>query len=120
MSSERTITMASSTSMKISGLAIALAGLATTAGCAGIINNDPDFRWYIFSHFGSEKICPEMTKSGIPIKLADGAPGTGRFFPTQCSSTVDDRNRTVTVRVGGTGYGFVSPAKRIGFRLSAA
>lgn len=90
------------------------------SGCAGILNNDPDLRWWVFSHYGASQICPEMIKTSVPIKLQDRAPSIGRFFPMQCTCTVDDNRRVITVNVGGTGYGYLAPAKRVGFGLTAS
>lgn len=102
------------------GASLALVALVVAlSGCAGIINNDPDLRWFIFSKFGASQICPEMIKTSVPIRLQDRAPSTGRFFPQQCNCAVDDTRRVITVSVSGTGYGYVLPAKRVGFALSA-
>ncbi len=100
--------------MTLAVLAVAL------SGCTGFINNNPDFRWFLFSHFGVTKLCPEMVKQGVPIKVDEGAPASGRFFPNQCSVAVDDARHVVVVNVAGSGYGFVAPAKRVGFTLSTA
>lgn len=92
----------------------------TLPSCSAILNSDPNLRWWVFSHFGAGKICPEMIKTSVPIRLQDpNAPSTGRFFPMTCTCTVNDASRTIVVSVSGTGYGFVSPAKRVGFSLSA-
>lgn len=97
----------------------ALALLVTSlSGCAGIINNNPDFRWYLFSHFGAGRVCPEMLLRSVPIHLQERGPAVGRFFPTTCNATVDQARRLLVVTAGGTGYGYVSPARRVGFRVS--
>src|SRR5262249_15952295 len=44
----------------------------------------------------------------------------GRFFPMQCSYNVNDQAQTVTVNVAGAGYGFMQPAKRVGFTLTVS
>ncbi|WP_245678187.1 hypothetical protein [Chondromyces crocatus] len=93
------------------------------AGCpciSGPVNASPALRWFLFSNFGASKICPEMLKSGMSLKLQDRSPAIGRFFPMQCSYNVDDSTKTVTVNIGGTGYGYVMPAKRVGFSLTAS
>jgi hypothetical protein len=94
--------------------------VGTLSGCTGIINNTPDLRWFLFSHFGANKICPEMITRSVPIHLADRAPSVGRFFPNTCSVTVDNARHVIVVAVGGTGYGYVTPAKRVGFSVSAS
>ncbi len=98
-------------------MAIALA--ASQAGCAGIINNNPELRWKLFALFGAPKICPEMLKRGVSIRLQDRSPAIGRFFPMQCSYTTDGSRQVLTVSVAGTGYGYISPAKRVGFSVTA-
>jgi hypothetical protein len=90
------------------------------AGCNALINNNPDLRWKLFSLFGAPKLCPEMLKRGVTIRLQDRSPGIGRFFPMQCTYAVDNARQVVTVSVGGTGYGYMTPAKRVGFSLSAS
>jgi hypothetical protein len=90
------------------------------SGCTAILNNDPDLRWFVFSHFGASRICPEMIKTSVPIRNADRAPAIGRFFPKQCTCNVDDKRRVITVSIAGTGYAYVNPAKRVGFAVTAA
>ncbi len=99
---------------------VAIALSASQAGCAGIINNNPELRWKLFSLFGAPKICPEMLKRGVPIRLADRAPAIGRFFPMQCSYTTDGNRQVLAVNIAGTGYAYMSPAKRVGFSLTAS
>jgi hypothetical protein len=100
---------------------LALAVLVVAlSGCTGIINNNPDLRWWLFSRYGANRICPEMEKRSVPLRLADGAPTIGRFFPGTCSVEINERGRTIVVRVSGTGYGYVVPAKRVGFAINAA
>lgn len=98
---------------------VAIALSVSQAGCAGIINNNPELRWMLFSTFGAPKVCPEMLKHGVSVRLADRAPAIGRFFPQQCSYTTDGSRQVLTVSLAGTGYGFITPAKRIGFSLNA-
>lgn len=100
---------------------ILLVALALSAsGCTGIINNNPELRWRLFSFFGASKICPEMLKRGVPIRLQERSASIGRFFPMQCTYAVDNSRQVVTVSIAGTGYGYMMPAKRVGFSLSAS
>src|SRR5690348_17168746 len=95
----------------------------TFMGCpciSGPVNASPGLRWFLFSNFGAAKICPEMLKSGVALRLQDRAPAIGRFFPMRCTYNVDDASQTVTVHVGGTGYGYMLPAKRVGFSLAVS
>lgn len=95
----------------------------TFAGCPCIsapVNASPALRWFLFSNFGASKICPEMLKRGMALRTQDRAPAMGRFFPMQCSYNVNDASQTVTVNFAGTGYGFMSPAKRVGFSCTGS
>jgi hypothetical protein len=93
---------------------------ASSSGCAGILNNNPDLRWFVFSHFGAGKVCPELLKTSVPIHLQDRAPAVGRFFPTSCNVAIDGTRQVIVVSLAGTGYGYVPPAKRIGFSVTAS
>jgi hypothetical protein len=95
----------------------------TFVGCpciSGPVNASRGLRWFLFSNFGASKICPEMLKSGVALRLQDRAPAIGRFFPMQCTYNVNDSAQTITVNVAGTGYGYMMPAKRVGFSLTAS
>ncbi|MFO0587462.1 MAG: hypothetical protein U0441_07980 [Polyangiaceae bacterium] len=99
----------------------AIAASFSVAGCPcleSVVNPSPALQWWLFSNFGASRTCPEMLKTGIPLRLQNGNPAIGRFFPTQCSYMVDDSRRTLAVSFAGTGYGYMSPAKRIGFTVS--
>jgi hypothetical protein len=84
------------------------------------INSSPDIRWWLFSHFGADKMCPEMLKHGAPLTLLPGGNTLGRFFPNSCQSVVNDSSQTVTVNFGGTGYAWTPIAGRVGFSMQAA
>jgi hypothetical protein len=96
-------------------LALAVAGV----GCPCVrsaVNASPELRWWLFSNFGASKICPEMTKRGVPLKLAAfGAASIGRFFPQTCNVQVDDARHVMVVTITGTGYANVPVARRVGF-----
>jgi len=99
----------------------AIAASFSVAGCPcleSIVNPSPALQWWLFSNFGASRMCPEMLKTGIPLRLQNGQPAIGRFFPNQCSYAVDEGRRTVAVSFAGTGYGYMTPAKRIGFTVS--
>lgn len=84
------------------------------------INASPALRWFLFSNFGASRICPEMLKRGMSLKLQEQQPALGRFFPMQCSYVVNDASQTVTVSFVGTGYGYMAPAKRVGFSCTGS
>lgn len=101
----------------------AIAVSFSVAGCPcleSVVNPSPALQWWLFSNFGASRVCPEMLKMGVPLRLQNGQPAIGRFFPSTCSYAVDDQRRTVAVSFSGNGYGYMSPAKRIGFSVSSS
>ena len=100
-------------------LALAFAGV----GCPclrGPINGNESIRWWLFSNFGAQKVCPEMLKRGVPLRVASLGPNSvGRFFPTQCQAQVNDADRSMAVFVAGSGYAFLPFARRVGFSAQA-
>src|SRR5262245_39721043 len=104
------------------GLAVgAIAAAFSVAGCPcleSVVNPSPALQWWLFSNFGASHVCPEMLKMGVPLRLQNGQPAIGRFFPANCSYAVDEQRRTVAVSFAGNGYGYMSPARRIGFSVS--
>lgn len=97
------------------------AGLA--AGCGlfrGAVNGSPGIRWWLFSTFGAQKMCPEMLKRGAPLRLTPNGNTIGRFFPNACQYTMNDSQQTMTIRFGGTGFAWTPVAGRVGFAMNAA
>lgn len=96
-------------------LALAVAGV----GCPcvrGAVNASPELRWWLFSNFGASKICPEMLKRGVPLKIqALGNASVGRFFPQQCFVQVDDARKAIVMTASGTGYATLPFTRRVGF-----
>lgn len=93
-----------------------------TVGCActrGPVNASPGLRWWLFSTFGAERICPEILKRGAPLKLDANGPTIGRFFPDQCQHAVNEQAQTVTLSFGGSGYAWTPIAGRVGFHATA-
>jgi hypothetical protein len=87
--------------------------------CAGsVVNANPQLRWWLFSNFGASRMCPEMLKVGVSLQLDPGSPAIGRFFPMTCTYNVDDARQVVAMTFSGTGYGYMMPAKRVGFSCS--
>ena len=106
--------------MRRAFLAVIVLALAFTGvGCPCVrsaVNASPELRWWLFSNFGASKICPEMLKRGVPIKLpALGAASVGRFFPNQCNVQVDDARKAIVMSVSGTGYATLPLTRRVGF-----
>jgi hypothetical protein len=103
-------------------LFLALVLSVTAVGCPCVddtINSSPWLRWKIFAMFGAGRLCEEMTKRGAPLRLADGAPVIGRFFPSGCQSVINDDRQTVTLQFSGDGYAWTPITKRINFSSTA-
>jgi hypothetical protein len=103
-------------------LVAALVLALTAVGCPCVddtINSSPWLRWKIFAMFGAGRLCEEMTKRGAPLRLADGAPVVGRFFPAGCQSVLNDDRQTVTLQFSGDGYAWTPITKRISFTCTA-
>jgi hypothetical protein len=102
-------------------LAVASAALLAATACyRDFINASPGVRWWLFSNFGAQKMCPEMLKRGAMLRLVPNGNGVGRFFPNRCVHTVNDATRTITIDFGGTGYAWTPIAGRVGFASNAA
>jgi hypothetical protein len=100
-------------------LVLAVAG----AGCPCIrdtVNASPGLRWWLFSNFGASKICPELIKKGVGLRLQERAAAVGRFFPNQCSVDVNEEKETIVVSFSGTGYAFTPLTRRVGFSTVAS
>ena len=103
------------------GAALLLLVLATT-GCGlfrGSVNASPELRWFLFSNFGAQRMCPEMLKRGAPLKLAPNGNAIGRFFPERCTMQINNGPQTITLAFSGTGYAWTPVAGRMGFAASA-
>ncbi|WP_394838491.1 hypothetical protein LVJ94_16445 [Pendulispora rubella] len=98
-------------------MVLALAVSAVGCPCVrNAVNADAGLRWWLFSNFGASKVCPEMLKRGVPLKVAMIGPNSvGRFFPSQCQVHVNDQERTMVVDVTGEGYVVLPFTRRVGF-----
>ncbi|MBI4705410.1 MAG: hypothetical protein HY744_30265 [Deltaproteobacteria bacterium] len=100
---------------------IALAAMVAGCPCIRVpVNASPALRWWLFSNFGAQRICPEMLKRGLPLRTQDRAPAVGRFFPAQCGVDIDGDRQVVTVHFSGTGYAFTTLTRRVGFSCTAS
>ncbi len=103
----------------------AVFGLAlsfSAVGCPCIddtVNSNPWLRWKIFAGYGAGRLCGEMTKRGASLRLGDGTPVIGRFFPNACQSVTNDDRQTVTLQFSGDGYAWTPITKRMSFSNSA-
>lgn len=96
--------------------------LCALIGCSifrGAVNASPALRWWLFSNFGAQKICPEMLKRGAPLKLSEPGNSVGRFFPVRCRETTNDQTQTISVQFGGTGYAWTPIGGRVNFSMDA-
>jgi hypothetical protein len=101
---------------------VALLLLVGTGGCGlfrGSVNASPELRWFLFSNFGAQRMCPEMLKRGAALKLSPNGNAIGRFFPERCTTQVNDAAQTVTLAFSGTGFAWTPVAGRMGFAVSA-
>lgn len=92
-------------------------------GCGlfrGAVNASPSLRWWLFSHYGAERICPEMLKRGAPLRLVPQGNAIGRFFPRYCQHQINESQRLLTLQFSGTGYAWTPLAGRMGFAVDAA
>ena len=106
---------------RTSSVLAVLFGLCTTS-CGlfkGPVNASPELRWFLFSNFGAQRMCPEMLKRGAPLKLSNTGNAIGRFFPERCSHQINDAAQTVTLAFSGTGFAYTPIAGRVGFAVSA-
>ncbi len=86
----------------------------------GPVNASPALRWWLFSNFGAQRICPEMLKRSAPLALTPGTNTIGRFYPEQCSTVVNDAAQTVTLNFAGSGLAWTPIGGRLGFQVSAS
>jgi hypothetical protein len=100
-------------------IAALLLGSASCGLFRGSVNASPELRWFLFSNFGAQRICPEMLKRGTPLKLAANTNAIGRFFPERCTTQINDAAQTVTLAFSGTGFAWTPVAGRVGFAVSA-
>lgn len=100
--------------------ALVLAAGAVSCGLfRGAVNDSPSIRWWLFSTFGAERMCPEMLKRSAPLRLVNGGNVIGRLFPSACQHRVDEQRRTVSLEFTGTGYAWTPIAGRVGFSTHA-
>jgi hypothetical protein len=96
--------------------------LVSALSCAlfrGAVNQSPEIRWWLFSSFGAQHLCPEMLKRAAPLRLTPGGNVVGRLFPNGCQHHVDEQRRTVSIEFTGTGYAWTPLAGRVGFSAHA-
>jgi hypothetical protein len=100
-------------------LAVLVLVLVSCGLFRGAINGSPEIRWWLFSSFGANQMCPEMLKRSAPLRLTSGGHVIGRLFPNSCQHRVDEQRRTVSLEFTGTGYAWTPIAGRVGFSAHA-
>ncbi len=83
------------------------------------VNASPGLRWWLFSNFGAQQLCPKVLTAGIGLKLSGADDIIGRFFPNRCDQRIDDARQTVMVSFSGSGFAWTPVAGRIGFAAQA-
>jgi hypothetical protein len=100
------------------GLALCLALLGATCGQSTLgilpgVVNDPgnlSLRRAILG-YATRRLCGEMQKRNVPLRLRDEDPVTGRFYPTSCVAQ-ELANGHLLVQFGGSGFAWTKPKKR--------
>src|SRR5688572_6956201 len=99
--------------------ALLLGVLPACALFRSAVNDSPAIRWWLFSHYGADRLCPEMLRRSAPLRLTPGSNVIGRLFPTSCQSQVNDARRTVSLDFSGNGYAWTPLAGRVNFSAHA-
>src|SRR4029079_14565890 len=74
---------------------------------------------WLFSHYGADRMCPEMLRRTAALRLTPGSSVIGRLFPSSCQAQTDDARRTVSLDLTGNGYAWTPIAGRVGFSMHA-
>ena len=69
--------------------------------------------------FGTSRLCGEMQKRSVPLKLRDEDPIVGRFYPSGCATQALG-NENLFIQFAGYGYAWTNITKRMGFEASGA
>ena len=105
---------------------LSVSSLGASCGAKGIailpgVVNDPKnltLRRDILA-YGTSRMCAEMQRRSVPLKLRDEDPIIGRFYPTSCLSQ-QLGNENLFLQFGGYGYAWTNITKRMGFEASGA
>jgi hypothetical protein len=98
---------------------LSIEAMSACAWFRSTVNDSPGLRWWLFSNFGAQKVCPKVLTSGVPLRIDSSGPIIGRFFPNECQQRVDDSRQTMALTFAGTGFAWTPIAGRVGFRASA-
>jgi hypothetical protein len=86
----------------------------------GVANNpgNRQLRREMFE-FAIDQICTEMQQRSLALKLREGDPNVGRFFPSACN-VQQMATENLFVQFLGHGYAWTNVTGRMGFEASAA
>jgi hypothetical protein len=84
------------------------------------VNASPSIRWWLFSNFGANRLCPEMLSRSAPLRLPPNPNVLGRLFPEQCQAIVNDQSQTITLSFSGSGLVWTPVAGRVAFTTAAS
>lgn len=84
------------------------------------VNASPSLRWWLFSNFGANRLCPEMLQRSAPLRVAPNPNVTGRLFPEQCQAVVNDASQTITLSFSAAGLVWTPIAGRVAFSVAAS
>lgn len=111
------------TAIALTALLLANPGCARREALVGVVGrgvvNDPRNKSLRFDllKFGLDQLCRVMTRQGIPLRMRDDEPVSGRFFADTCGSQViDEQDRqSLVLQYSGRGYAWTAVTGRVGF-----
>jgi hypothetical protein len=106
--------------LRLTGVALAAIACLGCSWFKGPVNASPALRWWLFSNFGAQRLCPEMLSRSASLKLAPNPNTLGRLFPAACQTTVNDAAQTVTLAFSGSGFAWTPVAGRVAFTVLAS
>src|SRR5262245_1062214 len=112
--------------LRLLGVALATSFVGASCGQSALgvmpgVLNDPrnlSLRQSI-PHYGTAQICQEVRQRSLPLRLREGEPIVGRFFPTTCSSREVSQSDLV-LQFWGRGYVWTTMSQRLGFEAGSA
>ena len=69
--------------------------------------------------YGQSSLCAEMQRRSVPLRLREGEPAIGRFYPTACFAQ-QLANQNLFVQISGYGYAWTNLTKRMAFEANGA
>lgn len=97
----------------------ATCGPSALAIMPGVVNNPGNLslRRAMLS-YGQQRLCAEVQRRSVPLRLRDDDPATGRFYPTSCFAQ-ELATGNLMIQLGGFGFVWTNLTKRMGFEASA-